>query len=130
MVTGRGTFEKVLSFPEWPYSKKVFVLSTKHIQIPGNIQDKAEIVSMRPKEMMNFLSGLDYTNIYVDGGKVIQDFLKEDCIDELIITRVPLLIGKGIPLFGFLDRDLKFKHIETIVYSNGLVKSNYERMRF
>jgi dihydrofolate reductase len=65
----------------------------------------------------------------VDGGKVIQDFLSEDCIDELIITKAPVLIGSGIPLFGDLDRDLPFKHLRTKVYSNGLVKSHYKRKR-
>lgn len=128
-VIGRGTFEKVLSFRDWPYNKKVFVLSTSIKQIPDNLQGKAEIVSMRPKEMINFLAGSGFTNIYVDGGKVIQEFLKEDCIDELIITRVPTLIGKGIPLFGLLDKDLHFEHIETNVYSNGLVKSRYRRIK-
>ncbi len=60
---------------------------------------------------------------------LIQSFLKEDCIDELIITKLPVLIGSGIPLFGYLDSDLQFKHIRTEVYSNGLVKSHYERKR-
>ena len=58
-----------------------------------------------------------------------QSFLKEDLIDELIITRVPELLGTGIPLFGYLDNDLQFEHIQTDIYSDGLVKSNYRRKR-
>jgi len=60
---------------------------------------------------------------------VVQNFLKEDLIDELIITKVPVLIGTGIPLFGQPDNDLQFEHILTNTYSNGLVKSHYERKR-
>ncbi len=78
---------------------------------------------------MNYLSAKGFSGIYVDGGKVIQDFLKEDLIDELIISKVPILIGSGIPLFGYLDNDLQFKHIRTEVNSNGLVRSFYERTR-
>jgi dihydrofolate reductase len=78
---------------------------------------------------MTYLSNEGFSNIYVDGGKVIQGFLKEDCIDEMIITKVPELIGSGIPLFGDLERDLSFEHIQTTVYSNGLVKSHYVRKR-
>jgi dihydrofolate reductase len=84
---------------------------------------------MEPKELLSYLSGMGFSSIYVDGGKVIQGFLKEDLIDDLIISKVPLLIGNGIPLFGFLDADLQFKHIRTEVQSNGLVRSYYERDR-
>jgi dihydrofolate reductase len=82
---------------------------------------------MEPKKVLDYLSDKGFSNIYVDGGKVVQSFLKENLIDELIITRVPILIGSGIPLFGDLDNDLQFKHIQTNVYSNGLVKSQYKR---
>ena len=129
MVIGRGTYEKVLSFPEWPYEKKVFVLSTSLKQIPGTLNEKATLIAMKPAALLNYLSDKGFSNIYVDGGKVIQSFLKEDLIDELIITRVPELIGTGIPLFGYLDNDLRFEHIKTNIYSDGLVKSQYERKR-
>ena len=84
---------------------------------------------MKPVELLSHLSGKGFSNIYVDGGKVIQSFLKEDLIDELIISKIPMLIGSGIPLFGYLDTDLQFKHIRTKVYSNGLVRSYYERKK-
>lgn len=129
IVIGRGTFEKVLSFPSWPYEKKVFMLSTSIKQVPDILKDKVTVLSMKPKELLNYLSGKGFTSIYVDGGKVIQEFLKEDLIDELIISKTPVLIGSGIPLFDHLNRDLHFKHIQTQVSSNGLVRSYYERAR-
>ena len=129
MVIGRGTFEKVLSFAEWPYEKKVFVLSTSLKQIPGTLNEKATLVAMKPAELLNYLSDKGFSNIYIDGGKVIQSFLREDLVDELIITKVPELIGTGIPLFGYLDNDLRFEHIKTNIYSDGLVKSQYKRKR-
>ena len=119
----------MLTFPEWPYKKKVFVLSNTIKELPDSLREKASILSMKPKELIKYLSGLGFLNVYVDGGKVIQDFLNEDCIEELIITKVPLLIGSGIPLFGHLHNDLKFKHIKTTVYPDGLVKSIYKRIR-
>ena len=129
MVIGRGTFEKVITFPEWPYEKKVFVLSTSLKQIPGTLNEKATLIAMKPAVLLNYLSDKGFSNIYVDGGKVIQSFLKEDLIDELIISKVPVLIGNGIPLFDYLNTDLQFKHIHTQVSSNGLVRSYYERKR-
>ncbi len=129
IVTGRGTFEKVLSFPSWPYDKKVFVLSTTLKELPSALRDKAVIVSMNPKELLRHLAEQGYKSLYIDGGKVIQSFLRDDCIDDLIITKIPVLIGKGLPLFGDLDRDLAFTHIQTTPYPNGLVKSHYRRKR-
>ena len=127
IVIGRGTFEKVLTFSSWPYEKEVFVLSTGIKQVPTIAKGKITVLSMKPKELLNYLSGKGFSNIYVDGGKVIQDFLKEDLISELIISKAPILIGNGIPLFGYLNTDLGFNHIKTEVQSNGLVRSYYKR---
>jgi len=129
IVIGRGTFEKVLGFPSWPYEKEVFVLSTSIKVVPDVVSGKITVLSMEPGELLNYLAGQGFSNIYIDGGKVIQGFLKEDLIDELIISKAPILIGSGIPLFGFLDADLPFKHIRTEANSNGLVRSYYERKR-
>jgi len=129
LVIGRGTFEKVLTFPDWPYTKMVFVLSSSLKQLPATLNSKAEIVALDPKSLLHLVSGRGFSRLYIDGGKVIQSFLREDCIDEMIITKVPLLIGSGIPLFGGLEKDLLFNHIKTRVLSNGLVKIYYERKR-
>jgi dihydrofolate reductase len=105
------------------------VLSTSIKEIPAAIKEKVTILSMKPAAVLSYLSGKGFSSIYVDGGKVIQDFLKEDLIDELIISKVPVLIGSGIPLFGYLDTDLQFIHNRTETGSNGLVRSYYERKR-
>jgi len=128
IIIGRGTFEKVLSFPTWPYEKEVFVLSTSIKQVP-DINKKVTVLSMKPKQLLKYLSDEGFSNIYVDGGKVIQDFLKEDLVDELIISKAPIIIGSGIPLFSYLENDLQFEHIRTKVQSNGLVRSYYKRKR-
>ncbi|MCO4293571.1 dihydrofolate reductase family protein [Solitalea sp. MAHUQ-68] len=129
IVIGRGTYEKVITFPSWFYEQKVYLLSTTIKQVPDHLREKVTILSMEPRELINYLANEGFSNIYVDGGKVIQSFLKEDCIDEMVITKVPEVLGRGIPLFGYLQNDLHFKHIRTEVFSNGLVKSHYERDR-
>jgi dihydrofolate reductase len=129
IVIGRGSFEKVLSFPSWPYEKEVFVLSSSIKEVPDKAKEKITILSMNPREVLSYLSNKGFSSVYIDGGKVIQEFLKEDLVDELIISKAPVLIGSGIPLFGHLEHDLSFKHVRTEVHSNGLVRSYYERKR-
>lgn len=126
IVMGRNTFEVVRTFNQWPYEKIVFVLSTSLKKIPDDLKDKASLLSMEPKQVLSHLSDLGYSNLYIDGGKTIQRFLRDNLIDEIIVTKVPVLLGDGIPLFGFLDKDVALKHIDTIVYPNGLVKSHYQ----
>ncbi len=129
IIIGKGTFEKVLSFPTWPYDKEVFVLSTTIRQGPYLKKEKVTVLSMKPGELLKHLSDSGFSNIYVDGGKVIQDYLKEDLIDELIISQAPIILGSGIPLFNYFDNELQFEHKQTKVQSNGLVRSYYERKR-
>ncbi|VEP13535.1 Bifunctional deaminase-reductase domain protein [Hyella patelloides LEGE 07179] len=129
IVMGRNTFEKVLTFDEWPYDKPVFILSNSLAKLPEHILDKAEIVSGDIKRLINQLNQRGYKNLYVDGGGVIQSFLQEDLIDEIIITLIPILLGNGFSLFGKLDRQLKFRHKKTEIYNKTLVKNYYTRDR-
>ena len=129
MVIGRGTFETVLGFPSWPYDRPVFVLSRTMTVVPDHLLEKPTITSLEPAELLRHLSDQGFKAAYIDGGKVIQSFLKADLIDSLIIATVPVLIGGGIPLFGSLDTDINFEHVRTSTYPNGLVRSYYKRKR-
>lgn len=127
VVMGRNTFEKVQSFGIWPYTKPVFIISTSLRNLPQRYSGKAEILNLKPKQIIEKLEIDGIINLYVDGGKLIQSFLSEDLIDELIITSIPVLLGGGIPLFGKLNDYLKFKHQKSEVLNNSLVKSYYKR---
>jgi dihydrofolate reductase len=127
IVMGLNTFKQVLSFGVWPYTKPVYVMSTSLKNIPKKFSGKAEIINLKPKELIKRLEKEGMNNLYIDGGALIQSFLSEDLIDELIITSVPVLLGGGIPLFGRLDNYLKFKLQKSEVLNNFLVKSYYKR---
>ena len=129
IVMGRNTFEKVITFSQWVYDKPVFILSNSLTKLPEHILDRAEIIRGDIKELITQLNQKGYKNLYIDGSRVIQSFFREDLIDEIIITRVPILLGEGIPLFGKVEQSLKFKHKKTDIYNNILVKSYYTRDR-
>ena len=129
IVMGRKTFEKVLTFGQWVYDKPVFILSNSLTNLPEPIREFAEIIRGDIKEIITQLNQKGYKNLYIDGGRVIQSFLQEDLIDEIIITLVPILLGKGVPLFGKLEQHLQFRHKTTEIYDHTLVKSHYTRDR-
>jgi len=128
LVIGRKTYETVLGFDEWPYADKpVFVMSSQALA-PCPANAIVEHAQGSPVQVSSMLAERGIRHIYVDGGITIQGFLNAGLIQRLIITRVPVLIGTGIPLFGPTVRDIQLKHIATRHYSSGLVQSEYEVM--
>jgi dihydrofolate reductase len=126
LVIGRKTFETVLTFDTWPYgAKPIFVLSTRPLA-PAPLGAVVERMSGAPTEIVSQLAARGIQHIYVDGGITIQGFLRAGLIQRLIITRVPVLIGDGIPLFGVTQRDIVLNHVVTRQYASGLVQSEYE----
>ncbi len=126
LVIGRKTFETVLSFANWPYGKKrVVVLSSRPVNFSAVRGGVVEQMAGPPPEIVSKLAASGVQHVYVDGGITIQRFLSAGMIQRLIITRVPVLIGEGIPLFSALPHDIRLRHIATQDYPSGLVKTEY-----
>ncbi len=127
LVIGRKTFEKVLTFGKWPYGDKpVFVLSSRPLDLSGAGEGVVEQMAGAPGEIASQLAASGAHHLYIDGGITIQEFLRAGLIQRLIITRVPVLIGEGVPLFGTLTSDIRLRHVATRHYPSGLVQSEYQ----
>lgn len=129
IVMGRKTFEVVMSFGQWPYTKKVIVLSSAKVDLAAAHARGADVESMNasPEQVVAQLAARNINHLYIDGGTTVQRFLRAGLIDRLIITRVPVLIGQGIALFGALDRDIPLKLLASRSFPGGLVQSEYVR---
>ena len=126
LLIGRNTFEVVLKLPSWPYTgKRVVVLSHRALEL-SKAAGRAEQMSGEPAQIAEQLAASGAQHVYVDGGITVQDFLRAGLIQRITITRVPVLIGDGIPLFGRLARDVQLRHLGTRQYKSGLVTSEYE----
>jgi dihydrofolate reductase len=126
IVIGRKTFEKVLTLGPWPYGvKRVVVLSSRPVDLSAAGGGVVEQMAGTPAEIVSRLAEGGAHHLYVDGGITIQGFLRAGLVQRLVITRVPVLIGDGIPLFGTLPRDLRLHHVATRDYPSGLVQSEY-----
>jgi dihydrofolate reductase len=127
LVMGRNTYDMVLSFGSWPYGEKpVVVLCSNPIEIPEAIANTVTGLSGTPSIVVQRLKEKGYKHLYIDGGKTIQGFMKAGLIQNLIITKIPILIGSGISLFGELPHDFRLHHLDTIQFDNGIVQSKYE----
>lgn len=125
LVMGRMTYEKVRSLGAWPYTKPVVVLASRKVEIPKELSKTVTTMSGNVDAIVSHLASLGNKHLYVDGGATIQKFLNAGEIHRLIITRVPVLLGQGLPLFGFLQKDILLKHVRTRQYPSGLVQSEY-----
>lgn len=127
ILMGRKSFESVLGFGvEWPYTKPVFVWSSTLREVPEQLSSKVKLVSGGLNEILQTIHDAGYLNLYVDGGQVIQSFLRQELIDEMTITTIPVLLGAGIPLFGPLNEMIKFTCVHSKVYETGLVQSRFD----
>jgi dihydrofolate reductase len=127
LVMGRNSYEKVLSFGEWPYEdKKVVVLSSREVKIQEELKGTVSSSSETPSQLVKRLSDEGAKHLYIDGGITIQRFLAEGLIDELTITIIPILLGEGRRLFGPTVKDIHLIHLRTKPYDFGFVQIKYQ----
>jgi len=126
IVIGHKTFETVLAMEDWPYEKKrVVVLSSRAVDL-SKARGAVEQMGGSPAEIVAQLAASGAHHLYIDGGITVQGFLRAGLVQRLVITRVPVLIGEGIALFGSLPHDVRLRHVATRSYASGLVQSEYQ----
>jgi dihydrofolate reductase len=128
LVMGSGSFKTVLAFDPWPYEKPVIVLSRTLTpkDIPEGLRGKVTLSNLAPRPLMASLADIGWTRAYIDGGKIIQSYLREGLIADMTVTVVPILIGQGKRMFGTLDADVDLRLLSSQSFASGLVTSKYE----
>lgn len=127
MVMGRESFEKVLTFPEWPYKTPVVVLSRTpdRVTVPEALKDQVRVTSKPPREVLEDLAAEGVGRIYLDGGQTIRSFLAERLVRRVIVTLIPVLLGQGRPLWGHGAGDVDLTLVGSRSWENGFVQVEY-----
>jgi dihydrofolate reductase len=118
-----------MGFEAWPYGmKRVVVLSSQRVDLSVAVARGGVVEQMggSPSDIVSSLTARGVQHVYVDGGITIQRFLQAGLVTRVVITRVPVFIGEGIPLFGTVPKDIPLRHVVTRSYPSGLVQSEYE----
>lgn len=128
IVMGSGSFRTVLGFDTWPYEKPVVVLSNTLTDedVPSELTGKVEITNLSPEDLMANMERRGWPRVYVDGGAIVQSFLKSGLINDFKLAIVPILLGDGIRLFGDLPSDVDLELTETKAFPSGLVEVRYK----
>ncbi len=127
MVMGRESFEKALTFPEWPYKTPVVVLSRtpERVTVPEAQKASVRVSGKEPREMLEDLGAEGVARVYIDGGQTIRSFLAEGLVRRMIVTLVPVLLGRGRPLWGHGAGDIDLTLVSARSWDNGFVQVEY-----
>lgn len=131
MIMGRKCMDKISSFnltPEqWPYGDiPIFVLSNTLKEAPENLKDKVEMYSGDIPALISRLESEGFQHAYIDGGSTITSFLNLELINEMTITRAPVLLGDGISLFGKTKSSIKLEDSKAKPYPNDFIQVKYK----
>lgn len=131
LVVGSGSFRTMLTFDTWPYDKPVIVLSRtlKPDDIPKELRGNVRIRDQSPNEIMETLSDEGWKRAYIDGGKIVQSFMRAGLIADMTVTLVPILIGAGKRMFGPLNADVDLQLLQSRSFPSGLITSKYKVRR-
>jgi dihydrofolate reductase len=123
LILGRGTYDKVLTFPAWPYGDKRCVVLTH-----GSYESRhgERFHAGDPAPLLAELRAGGVRRVYVDGGAVIRQFLRDGLIDDLTISIIPIVLGDGIPLFDASLPTRRLRLAGSQTFPSGLVQLRYD----
>lgn len=131
MIMGRKCMEVIssmdLSPEQWPYDDThIVVLSNTVKEPPENLRGKVEMYSGDIQTLIKKLESNGFKHAYIDGGSTITSFINLKLIDRMTITKAPVLLGEGIPLFGKINQNVKLKNAEATAFPNEFIQIKYD----
>jgi dihydrofolate reductase len=126
ILIGRKTYEKVLAMGyAYPHiDKDVYILTRTAKPSLGNFKFyTGDLI-----QLVNKLKSQEGKNIYCDGGaEIANELMKNNLVDEFIISIIPILLGDGIKLFKDSRPELELELISTKQYNIGLTQLHYKK---
>ena len=111
---------------QWPYGDvRIVVLSNTVKEPPENLRGKIEMYSGDIQDLIVKLESSGFKHAYIDGGSTITSFINLKLINEMSITKVPVLLGEGIPLFGKINKSVKLESAKASAFSYDFIQVKY-----
>lgn len=130
ILLGRKTFEAALSFGPWPYpDKPSWVFAHKLSTDVDKPFDGLSMVTQSPRTLVSSLENQGLKRLWLVGGsELIASFRAEKLIDQYIITTIPTILGKGIPLFMESDYREYLCCTDARRFENGITQATFIRI--
>ncbi len=131
MLMGRRTYDVVCGFEDWFYGDTPVLVATtrplpQHPRHPeANI--RAAVGTSIQELVSDALTAARGRDVYLDGGQLIRQALEAKLVDELIVTLIPVILGRGIPLFAGADQRHSLNLTAANQAGSGMVELRYEQ---
>ena len=122
-IMGAKTYEQSLSFNYWYGDMNGIVFTNR--ELPPFEGKSIQFASGDPSEIVSSLREKDKDSWLVGGASLIAQFMNKNLLDELIITIVPRLLGKGIPICPDINGIYKLRLEENKAYKDGVAQLKY-----
>lgn len=104
LLMGRRTWDVVAGFEgDWPYGPLPVLVASHRLLPPGHPTSRA-VAGPIATLIAQGLAAAQGRDLYLDGGDLVRQALAAHLVDELTVTVVPVVLGRGIPLFTGLDQ--------------------------
>jgi len=126
VIVGRKTYDKVIAMGfDFPHADKDAYIITRTSR--PNI-GSVKFYTGDLKSLVLKLKNESGKNIFCDGGaEIVNELLKEDLIDEYIISVIPILVGNGTQLFKDGRPEQKIELVSVKSFEKGLIQLHYKR---
>jgi dihydrofolate reductase len=126
VIVGRKTYEKVISMGiDFPHADKDAYIITR---TPRPQKGNVKFYTGQLKALVEKLKTEAGKNIFCDGGaEIVNELLKDDLIDEFIISIIPILLGNGTKLFKDGRPETKLELTSIKSFEKGLAQLHYQR---
>ena len=125
LVMGRRTYDQVMEFGQWPYAGKPTYVFTGHPPL-DNPYDVRFVSDTEPAEFVRTTAaGYSGTVWLVGGGNLADQFRRAGLIDEYLVHVIPVILGRGIPLFGGDAPPTRLELFESKSYAGGVLLLRY-----
>lgn len=122
LAMGRGTYDHIAHLDPLPFGgRPVYVFTHR----PPEPRDGVAFWQLAPRQAAAHWEATGHERVYLDGGRVISDFLAAGLVDDLLLTKVPLLLGDGLPLFHRVPVATPLRLLDVEPFPSGLVNLSY-----
>ncbi len=123
LLMGRRTYQVLLDHDVWPYGDRPVLVATRHPLPPAPQGGDARAVEGSIRELVaQAKEAAGGRDVYLDGGDLVRQGLDAGLVDELCLTLLPVVLGRGIRLWEGLEQRTELTFLPPVAHGGTMVQ--------